>query len=836
MAKAKKNRLNSDALLKKKGQSVSKPNAFEIRTTNSKFTILNRDKSANRLTGLPGGQRSRAIEKRKQTLGQEYLVKNKSNKFQDQRKDGKNCGQSIQRQSMTSQRKEMYNLNDSVKLTHRGQTLEEIERFDDAVDNDEDSDDAGQLDADFMEAAHFGGGKQDEDQVKDRKTVIEEMIAESKRMKAEKQRENDELYEMTKKLDQNWQSLIPVVGNFMKDEEVKPKLDDYDRIMREMIFEKRGAPTDKLKSAEQLARIEKENLEKLERERIARMMGEVALPKTKYRSTDDLDDGYDIQPVGGDDGEPAVDSLVDVEDGLYDPRKISKEAERGSESTTEDSDSEEEGEEESEEDDLSDLKQDFSNEEEEEEEVSNEANERKTEQVNRENKVKIANNGEVERKNSREYDELPFIFEIPRRYEDLAELLNTLSPDEQSIILERMIKSNNPKFSHEKKAKMIPLFAFVIQHLNDLFSIVDASTIGNSFRTLDCLTPHLYDLMKFNQSETSACFLEVLKEKQEQFYKRPRLYPALDTLIFLKLIPLLFSASDFRHPIVSPALVFISEMLSRCLVRNRKDITVGMFLVTTTLECVEQSKRLLPAALNFLNGIIYLCYQKRPVQIVHTIPPFKSSAPLNNLLALEKAAGADDSKNLGFTADDFITEKIDLSFKLRALNTTLNLIRNVCQQLNDSIGVQYVTGNFLQNLERIDPDLLPISVKSSLEKTLESVRNLSSKPMRYLVAAEQKPKYLRLLEPKIETVYDDIRRRPKNVKEQRKKLQQKVKKETRAAAREIRQDNEFIAKMQFKQRMASDRDRQERVRRIFNDATMQQGELKSFDRKAKYRK
>lgn len=157
MVKAKKNRIDSDALLKKKSlQGVKKPNPFEIQTNKAKFTILNRDTQANRrFAGVPGVQRARAIEKRKQTLGQEFLLKNKSNRFTDQRKDGRNMSRDqmvAERKSTATRRKEMYNLNDTVKLTHRGQTLEEIERFDDAVDNDDDSDeDGGQLEGEFQE-------------------------------------------------------------------------------------------------------------------------------------------------------------------------------------------------------------------------------------------------------------------------------------------------------------------------------------------------------------------------------------------------------------------------------------------------------------------------------------------------------------------------------------------------------------------------------------------------------------------------------------------------------------------------------------------------------------
>ncbi|XP_058839387.1 nucleolar protein 14 homolog [Topomyia yanbarensis] len=846
MGKLKNNQMNSEALLKKIFlKTVKKSNPFEIQTTRSKFTILNRDKRINRCTGMPGVQRTRAMEKRKQTLGQEYLLKHKTNRFVDQRKHNQiinspqHNNNPVVRQSVSSRRKELYNLNDSIKLTHKGQTLEEIERFDDAIDNESDSDDGGLLNDEFVKAVHFGGGEDG----KDRKTVIEEMIAESKRRKAEKQRENDEIYEMTKKLDQNWQSLMSVVGSHMKHNNERPKLEDYDIVMREMIFERRGKPADRLKSEEELVRIEKQRMEKLERERLARMRGEDAGSKSKHRSADDLDDGYlllhQVNELEGEQERTIKYTSEVVEHGDYNPRDTSKEESdkaEGSDSEVSKYDSSEENDSDSEEDNLSDLK-DCSEIEEEniKEVVKSNHNMEKLNKLNL-----ITTEKKLTRNNIRIDAELSYTFELPTKYEQLSQLLTNYSPDEQALILERMQKSYSTRTSQAGKDQLISLFAFVMQYINDLF-IPDCHLydIAKSFQIVEILTPYLHDLAQCNPTETSKCFLEVLKEKHEEFRKQPRQYPPLDTLIFLKLVPVIFSASDFRHPVVSPFLVFASGLLSRCQIRTRKDVTAGLFIVTTVLECVEQTNRFLPASLNFLTGVIYMCSRKRPVQVTSVVPPFKSSAPWNNLLAFEKTVNDETKVDFKLHAEDFITVHIDEAFKLRALHSALGLVTVVCQQLIDSPGAHYICDNVLPNLTLLDEDLLPLPLKIMLKEVLNVVRLLRSRPLQYLTEAEKKTAALRLLEPKIEPIYDDIRRRPKNpltAREQQKKLKQKVKQESRAAAREIRQDNEFIAKIQFKQRAANDRARRDKVKRIFSDATLQQGELKSFDRKAKYKK
>lgn len=138
--KAKKGskRNQSDALYAKKSKVVAKKiNPFEVHRSREKFNILNRKQSHS--LGKPLVSRQLALEKRKQTLGAEYKLRNKVNVFQDNRK----AGFKVPKESI-------YNLNDSEVLTHRGQTLAQVERFDDVQPEEEEmSDDEMRLDGEF---------------------------------------------------------------------------------------------------------------------------------------------------------------------------------------------------------------------------------------------------------------------------------------------------------------------------------------------------------------------------------------------------------------------------------------------------------------------------------------------------------------------------------------------------------------------------------------------------------------------------------------------------------------------------------------------------------------
>lgn len=130
----------ADALYVKKTKVIAKKvNPFELHESRDKFNILNRQKKHS--LGRPTASRSLAFEKRKQTLGVEFKQKNKVNVFQDNRKFGGGSNQ------FQAPKQSIYNLNESEVLTHGGQTLAEIERFDDVErEEDEMSDDEARLD------------------------------------------------------------------------------------------------------------------------------------------------------------------------------------------------------------------------------------------------------------------------------------------------------------------------------------------------------------------------------------------------------------------------------------------------------------------------------------------------------------------------------------------------------------------------------------------------------------------------------------------------------------------------------------------------------------------
>ncbi|KAG5670942.1 hypothetical protein PVAND_001171 [Polypedilum vanderplanki] len=811
-------RNKSDAIYDKKSKVIEKKqNPFELHVNREKFNILNRKR--NHSLGQPLISRQKAFEKRKETIGAEYKVRNKTNVFEDKRKSG----YKLPKQSI-------YNLNDSEVLTHRGQSLGEIEQFDDVIpDRDDDiSDEEARLDANFTKNAHFGGGDDDDDGAKDRKTIIEELIADSKKRKAERMKEHEEILDLTNKLDTDWKSLLSVMKKMERTEDLEQKKepDDYDRLVKEMIFSPRGEPTQKLKSEEELARIEREKLEKLENLRLQRMKDadDVTAKNSNYRSADDLDDGYLLEPVVEEEdqvlsyplesnNEPDNDAASEKSDN---DTEVENDEQIAEEEKEEEGSCEESEEEESDVDSLDDLKANDSESENEEEEKQSIATSNGTKSSN----VKSTN----------PQDNIPFTISMPANYEDFLELFNKQSIKNQSTIVERIIKTNHPKLYVLNKMKMQKLFTYLLQYINDLFSNFNETNISKYFKLVQQLIPHLYDLIHMSPEECSENFLDVIKEKYDEYKKNPKLFPRLDTLIFFKIMASLFPTSDFRHPIVTPCYIFLHHILSQAKVKNRYTVAAGLFLVTLTLEFQHISKRFMPSVMNFLTGICFLGSKKSPIEKLKVIPPFKR---MDELLVLTEKYENEFEITEKLKSIDFSETPIDDYFKARALNLASCLMKDIIEIYNEHVGMRYLLDPFEHVLNRLsDEKNLPESIKSNIDSILADFKKIHlDKKFKYPEPEKKNIPMLRMLEPRFENVHTDRRQMYcQSGNAERKKLKHMVKRENKAAKRELRRDNEFVSKIRHKRQRMMDIERKEKVKRIFQEANVQQSEFKALSR------
>ncbi|XP_060807022.1 nucleolar protein 14 homolog [Amyelois transitella] len=997
---------------KKRHDNMKKKlNPFEVHINREKIKVLGKKSKHDR--GLPGVSRAKAIKKRKETIGTEMKLMNKTNTFIDRRIGERDSQLSAEEQMVVRfaaerarqhNRKNIYNLADDEILTHRGQTLEQIEKFDDPRSDEEDDEESkkyGGLDDEFVSEGHFGGGilaKTDtKDGSKSHKDLIEQLIAESKKRKAEKQKEKEQTLDLTEKLDSEWKDLQPVVFKKARVEkesiidkllsQAEEKSQDYDKMMRELKFDRRGTPSDALKTDEKQAKEEREKLEQWERERQQRMLGDhetetIRVQKTtvKHRSADDLEDNFELEDekefmlAYDKDGKPLVPENIlkdysvpnakpKFDDGISDTsseedddsgdeedsndgdddndddenvniEKVTNGNGNSSEDSSDEDDEEQEnrkvkkvvkdainqngesgssGDSSDDEDDkvqdknkvkklVEDAKigngeasssEDSSNDEDDITQDNNKVkkgvDEAKTKkkiteltkhkenddcktknqkkdiinkEINVDDEVTDDDDGsddndtenddsddesdggdaknavddfndlkssgsEDEMETGEDVEKIGSFFELKLAEGDnLKELLTGKTPIQQSTALQKLIKSYDPSLSENNKEKLSRLFAHMLQYINDIFTnLHEESDVIKAFLVFDKLVPYFFDLAKMNKVSAKKFLVELIKEKHDVFEKRPKVVPDLNTLIFFKLVQLLYPTSDFRHPVTTPCLIFLAEILTKCRFCDAYSVSRGLFVTSLILEYTMLSKRLVPSVINFLRGILYLSASTSILNPIQVVPPFRLHKD-EKILNLDHDCSklTVESK---MAAKDLVAKEISDDFKIRTLFVSVLLLKEFFNFFNEIEAQQCLFEPHIQLLGRIDTDLYPENVRKTVRKVMKHMKEtLELKTFTQLTREKKRPKALRLYEPDIQEVFTGSKSsKLSREAADRARLQTKYKKAMKGALREIRRDKAYIASVKIKQKIASDNVRKEKVRQIYKDASIQQGEL-----------
>uniref|UniRef100_A0A8B9IWH4 NOP14 nucleolar protein n=1 Tax=Amazona collaria TaxID=241587 RepID=A0A8B9IWH4_9PSIT len=843
----------------KSAMAMVKSNPFEVKVNRQKFNILGR-KTKNDV-GLPGVSRSKAIKKRTQTLLKEYKEREKTNVFKDKRFGEYNTKISpeekmIRRFTLERQqnygKKSIYNLNEDEELTHYGQSLAEIEKLNDIVDSDSDTEEGGTLSAELT-AAHFGGGggllrkkppsgqqDEEEEKPKSRKELIEEMIAKSKQEKQERQTRRESALELTEKLDKDWKEIQTLIArktpkSERKDKEVeKPKPDEYDMIVRELGFEMKAKPSERMKTEEELAKEEQARLQKLEADRLRRMRGideQENKKKPSHVSADDLADGFIL-----DKDDRHLLSYKDGKINIENEQEEEKQEEEEEEDGKEDDENEEESEEESNEDEEdvaanshSDLESDLES----EEEAAGNTEQKK----HKTNESESQNVEELDPKMKAAKSELPYVFAVPESYETFKSLLAGRTIEEQLIIVERIQKWNHPSLAVGNKAKLEKLFGFLLEYIGEL-----ATLDLPELRAIDKLVLPLYNLCQMFPEAASDSIKFILRDAAHDMeevieVKGRATFPGLDTLIYLKITSLLFPTSDFWHPIVTPAFTYMSQLLTKCRITTLQDVIKGLFICCLFLEYVSLSRRFVPELINFLLGVLHVSLPKKQAQGYTVVHPFTPVGKNSELLLVC------DKKDL----ESWQKQKLPLSIvnKLKETSRTeINHIRLSCLALCFDL-IKKCTALY-ESLPSFHEIMHPVRIvltqhllKSEFDLHFQelyhsALKELESKVKHYtpLICEKRKPVPLKQYTPKIMKVLEFGRKQGGSKQEQeRKQLIHKHKRELKGAIREIRKDNQFLARMQLSEIMERDAARKRKVKELLGSLSTQEGEWKALKRK-----
>ncbi|KAL2609472.1 hypothetical protein R1flu_028045 [Riccia fluitans] len=882
VAKKSKKKLKGgiEKIARGKPQKEASANLFETIWSRRKFDVLGKKqkKGETRRVGL---SRSLAVEKRKDTLLQEYKERNKGNKFVDRRfgeKDAvlneeekaimrfqKERQAQISRQSKFALRDE--DEEEEEILTHGGKALSTVDDYEDE-DNDSMEDDDDFLDGLSKEEVmnlHFGGGKDggndrlDGQKPKTKKEIMEELIAKSKYYKAQKAKEKEEDQDLQEKLNKDFTELVQsqalsslfrptrkdnlkamLTGSSAKDktsnkekDEEEEKPDDFDKIMKEMIFDRRGHATDRLKTDEEVLKEERERLEELERKRKQRMLGEDSdeegpdnngedgkensrekKKKKREISGDDLGENFILDDEENE-GRGWVDEVL--------ARKDDEEAESDEEGGSNEDEDEDDEEDEDVEDDDEDLDEEGSEEETREElleKVRLAIEKKKMEERQEKTAKKAPENREAQ-------DALPFVISAPQTLPELRALVDYRTDDELVVAIQRIRTCNAISLAAENRRKMQIFYNVLLQYFGSL-----ASEKPFRLSRLNLLTKPLIELSMETPYFAATCARERLVHMHTQITNRLKTsdgnsyWPSLRTVLLLRFWSMIFPPSDLRHPVMTPAILFMSEVLCRCPITSGRDVAVGAFMCSLLLSTLREARRFCPEALNF---ILTLLVSSLPSQTYGKLEFARSICPA---FMVEICLGEQwlvlrnkSKKEIEAPVLDFValmtSEENDPVFATDAYR--VGILRTLLQSLNGFISIYEDLMSFpevfspvLRVLKRLEEELVIVETLRPLHT--QAVEVIETKlaeherlrqPLRMRV---KKRMPIKQFNPKFEENFMKGRNYdPDRERAEKKKLVKRIKSEAKGAARELRKDNFFLMEEKARERQTAEAERKEKL-------------------------
>ena len=829
----------------------------------------------------------------------------------------------------------IYNLGDdndedNMVLTHKGQILGESNFNDKADWPSSDDDERNQsLGKEVVDRLHFGGGfeskknnsndyygpasTEDNTRPKSRLDALQEIVMKSKLHKLQRKEAKEEQEDERENLDKAFEALVgdsllsfkPTKrdrGSHIDGSTFEDQFSSYDKSLREMAYEAKVQPTDRTKTAEELALEARTRLEALEAERLRRMKVTVEGDEEKHDSTskdtkrkgrkerknketnkvqdkkrrvtdDEIDHTFGSSYLHENNGMLDPYEEEEVDDFEDDIDVNDDEDEEDNEDEDEEDNEDEEEEEDEDDEDEDDEEEDDEDEDDEEEDDEDEENEEEDEfNVNNWRQRKL-------KKLIKQYDDtvneqMPHKIECPTNIEEFYALIDKYvnSFVDMKALLDRILAWNSvhlPGAQGQTNKNLMHNFLDIL--LKHFVNVGDSlSYAGEKQKTeirseLDYLVTYIFTLCQDISDAVPSLFGRTIKILHSQLQKRLREYalgnikctwPSLGKLLLFKLSGHIFSVTDFRHSIISSMSLLLCQCLVQCSVNSVKDLASGLLVCSILIDYHAETGKYIPEVPMFLRSIFSMycdpsLFSQQPV--IKNMTTFEISAlswlrPTCALLPdgthdtsvpwscfnkdKEEPVGGDKSLarapliaySILAVTQDLLQAYSDNIQKNQALHPSLpeilQPIIDVLRALRPQDSPSLVTSIQAKHVALLEALVSRVehqqTSRAPLQWRVEGIKNIVVKNPSYT------PEY---------TFKKDMD--PDQNRAKLKQLNRQLKRENKAAMRELRRDSDFIDQERFKRVTEESKQRQDARHKNFAALTDSVGELNKQIRMSK---
>ncbi|KHN80261.1 Nucleolar protein 14 [Toxocara canis] len=426
---------------------------------------------------------------------------------------------------------------------------------------------------------------------------------------------------------------------------------------------------------------------------------------------------------------------------------------------------------------------------------------------------------------------LPYVFDMPSSYEDLVRLLQPHSASEILTVIERLVKCHHPSLKEGNKKRLARLFLYLLRFYDSL-SVDGAGKID----TLGVLIKCLYSLMKFDIEYAARCVRALLRQQWKAHLHDRRAVFGFRAVSLVRLVAALFPVSDFSHPVCTPTLAFAVSLVGTVRVTCIRIAARILVLIAVIIDYVTETRRYIPEVIAFMRGLLLMGVENRDEESSPTAT-FPISLPHRRMLFIENDGCVDKTSLMLKIADVFDD---DLSSFEDTNENRLSVLRFAIALLCRLVSLysihhysfKAIFGPFGDLLKRLPSQRYPSLLRAELEEaqaciTAECDKNST---LKQLQKTKQRKKMLEMLEPRFDESFNAERSRNDTVKggkkAEDKKLRRKYKKEMRGAMRELRKDNQFIAREKRREVEANDRMRRKKTKELLHSLQGQESEYK----------
>ncbi|VDN02731.1 unnamed protein product [Thelazia callipaeda] len=832
----------------KKRSGLEVINPFELKYNRLKHKILG-TRTASTPCGKPGLTKKKSFENRIRTLAVEWKERGKRNKIVDQRIGERNTAineeERISKRFTAERMKEskLNNMEFDVKyeetLTHEGRSLTEIEKYDRTMVSDDDDDDerGGNINAKIVAAAHFGGGNTEsvENDVYKRKDAISELIAQTKQQRLDKKMAREERENATQKLDDRWKELMQtgalvnlVRAGKDKASTSQTKSDEYDNLFSELRMDhgKKGEASEREKTDDELAREERKDLIRQEKNRIAQMNESV-----KGRRMNSKDKGDKESFWVKYDSSCSLINAEKLEQGRIKALRIGGESSSEDESGNYEMDDDE---------DFDAIIQGIENNSTSQHDVA-EKEEKEVGFFTFHCTTILLKLGLILYEKPENVN-LPFVIKLPQKYEDLKKLLDVQNGENCEILVMRLIKLYHPSLREGNKSRLGRLFIFLLRYYDDLSK-------GNltKLNLFGFISRGLHALMKFNIEYSTHCMRALLRQQNKSYMLVPHKMFTFRFIAYIKLVSVLYPLLDGFHPVVSPTVAVACHLISNVRIQSIKDAARVLLMLKMLASFVEESNRYLPEAIAFICGILLTAVENEdnerfptasfPISLPHRRMLFVTDkcstyAKSQQLNAVHIFSNEVDRWDAFFGSVDSVNRENDET-RLCVLNIAINVLHKFSTIYSNNISFSIIFKPVLSLLARLPRDRYPekLLLEVSACESFISAQSLKSSLCQLRRPFKQK-KILTMLEPRFEEGYDLTKGHyQKNAakvskKVEIKQLTKKYKKQLRGTIRELRRDNQFLNREKQRDMLERDRARKQKTKWLISTLQGQESEYK----------